>query len=80
LPLHGHKKAKFIAAVTFIPVLALADSGIVRVDGLTSGLNGDTFRAQINDWLPATGKRVALDRDPFHACGPEKPLSLCCAQ
>lgn len=79
MPLHGHKKAKLIAALTFIPALALADYGSVRVDEMTSVLDGGTSRDQINDWPPVIGKRTALKRGSLHAVGPARLFSVCCA-
>ncbi len=78
MPLHGHKKAKLIAALTFIPALALADYGSVRVDEMTSVLEGDTFRTQINDWPSVIGKRATLNRGALHAGGPARLFSVCC--
>ena len=49
-----------VIAWTLLPVIALADYGSVRVDEITSFYDGDTFRAQINDWPPVIGERIPV--------------------
>ncbi|MGP9796216.1 thermonuclease family protein [Halomonas sp. 86] len=55
--------SKFITALTVLliaPSIALADYGSVTVDEVTSVIDGDTFRAQINEWPPVIGERIPI--------------------
>jgi endonuclease YncB( thermonuclease family) len=49
-----------IAAGLLLPRIALADYGSVTVDEVTSVLDGDTFRAQIEDWPAIIGERIPV--------------------
>lgn len=49
-----------LAAMALLPTLALADYGSVTVDEVTSVLDGDTFRAQIEYWPPIIGERIPV--------------------
>lgn len=49
-----------LAVTLLLPAIALGDYGSVRVDEITSFYDGDTFRAQINDWPPVIGERIPV--------------------
>lgn len=49
-----------VIAWTLLPAIALADYGSVTVDEVTSVLDGDTFRATINEWPPVIGHRIPV--------------------
>lgn len=49
-----------VAVALLLPGIALADYGSVRVDEVTSVIDGDTFRATINDWPPIIGERIPI--------------------
>lgn len=49
-----------ILLTALLPVIALAEYGSVTVDEVTSVIDGDTFRATINDWPPVIGDRIPI--------------------
>ncbi|WP_438455296.1 thermonuclease family protein [Vreelandella venusta] len=49
-----------IAGCALLPVLAFADYGSVRVDEVTSVLDGDTIRVTVNEWPPIIGERIPV--------------------
>ncbi len=51
---------KRLLALILFPTLSLADYGSVTVDEVTSVLDGDTFRAQIEDWPAIIGERIKI--------------------
>ena len=44
----------------FLPALAIADYGSVRVDEIASFYDGDTFTATISEWPPVIGERIKI--------------------
>ncbi|MGQ7285996.1 thermonuclease family protein [Vreelandella venusta] len=49
-----------IAGCALLPVLAFADYGSVVVDEVTSVLDGDTIRVNVNEWPPVVGHRIPV--------------------
>ncbi|MEA3250123.1 MAG: thermonuclease family protein [Pseudomonadota bacterium] len=52
--------AAILAALTFVPALALADYGSATVSEVTSIYDADTFRADIAGWPPIIGERIPV--------------------
>ena len=50
---------RFLTLLLF-PTLALADYGSVRVDEVTSIIDGDTIRVTVNEWPPIIGERIPV--------------------
>ena len=46
--------------LALMPTLAWADYGSATVSEVTSVLDGDTFRVEINDWPPVIGERIKI--------------------
>ncbi|WP_062359651.1 thermonuclease family protein [Vreelandella aquamarina] len=51
---------KRLLALLLFPAIALAEYGSVRVDEVTSVLDGDTFRATVDEWPAVIGERIPV--------------------
>ncbi|KTG26223.1 hypothetical protein AWR38_17780 [Idiomarina sp. WRN-38] len=49
-----------ILLTALLPAIAVADYGSVRVDEVTSVLDGDTFRATVDEWPAVIGERIPV--------------------
>lgn len=49
-----------ILLTALLPAIALAEYGSVRVDEVTSVLDGDTFRATVDEWPAVIGERIPV--------------------
>jgi endonuclease YncB( thermonuclease family) len=49
-----------ILLTALLPVIALADYGSVRIDEVTSVLDGDTIRVTVDEWPPVIGHRIPV--------------------
>lgn len=63
-----------ILLTALLPAIAVADYGSVRVDEVTSVLDGDTIRVTVGEWPPVIGERIKIRISGINA--PER-RSLC---